>query len=114
MPSFRILTLGALVATWLLVGTPAGDTLRAQASMAPVFEVDPLWPNPLPDNWVTGSTIGLSVDDQDNVWTIHRPFTVEDNFKAADIMVGVDFKHAPEVARHIAKSFSDLHRVRTR
>ena len=88
MPSFRILTLGALVATWLLVGTPAGDTLRAQARMAPVFEVDPFWPKPLPDNWVTGSTIGLSVDDRDNVWTIHRPFTVEDNFKAADIMVG--------------------------
>ena len=37
---------------------------------------------------MTGSTIGLSVDAQDNVWTIHRPNTVEDNFKAADIMVG--------------------------
>jgi DNA-binding beta-propeller fold protein YncE len=28
------------------------------------------------------------VDAQDNVWTIHRPNTVEANFKAADIMVG--------------------------
>jgi DNA-binding beta-propeller fold protein YncE len=37
---------------------------------------------------VTGSTIGLSVDAQDNIWTIHRPNTVENNFKAADIMVG--------------------------
>jgi DNA-binding beta-propeller fold protein YncE len=63
---------------------PAG----AQGKQAPIFEVDPWWPNPLPNHWVTGSTIGLSVDAQDNVWTIHRPNTVEDNFKAADIMVG--------------------------
>jgi hypothetical protein len=55
---------------------------------APMFEVDPFWPKPLPNHWVTGSTIGLSVDAQDNVWTIHRGGAVEDNFKAADIMVG--------------------------
>jgi hypothetical protein len=58
------------------------------AMQAPIFEVDPFWPKPLPNHWVTGSTIGLSVDAQDRVWTIHRPNTVEDNFKAADIMVG--------------------------
>jgi DNA-binding beta-propeller fold protein YncE len=55
---------------------------------APAFDVDPYWPKPLPNHWVTGSTIGVSVDAQDNVWTIHRPNTVEANFKAADIMVG--------------------------
>jgi len=64
------------------------QSLNAQSKQAPIFEVDPLWPNPLPNHWVTGSTIGLSVDAQDNVWTIHRPNTVEDNFRAADIMVG--------------------------
>ncbi len=58
------------------------------AKQAPVFEVDPLWPKPLPNHWVTGSTIGLAVDARDNVWTIHRPNTVEDNFKAGDIKVG--------------------------
>jgi hypothetical protein len=62
--------------------------LDAQSKQAPIFEVDPWWPKPLPNHWVTGSTIGLSVDAQDNVWTIHRPNTVEDNFKAADLMVG--------------------------
>jgi hypothetical protein len=58
------------------------------AAQAPVFEVDPFWPKPLPNHWVTGSTIGVSVDSQDNVWTIHRPNSVDDNFRAADIMVG--------------------------
>ena len=65
-------------------------TLLAQNTVkqAPIFEVDPFWPKPLPNHWVTGSTIGLSIDAQDRVWTIHRPNTVEDNFKAADIKVG--------------------------
>src|SRR5262245_12584322 len=55
------------------------------AKQAPYFEVDPFWPKPLPNHWVTGSTIGISVDAQDNIWSIHRPNTVEANFKAADI-----------------------------
>jgi len=39
---------------------------------APIFEVDPLWPKPLPNNWLLGWTIGAWVDEQDNVWVIHR------------------------------------------
>src|SRR4026209_1239103 len=78
-------------------------SIDAEGKQAPIFEVDPLWPNPLPNHWVTGSTIGLSVDAQDNVWTIHRPNTVEDNFKAADIMVG-DAKGRDEEAQPGAAS----------
>ena len=40
--------------------------------VAPRFEVDPLWPKPLPNHWVLGSTIGVSVDSRDHVWIIHR------------------------------------------
>lgn len=40
---------------------------------APMFQVDPLWPKPLPNHWIIGMTIGVSVDAQDNVWIIHRP-----------------------------------------
>ena len=63
----------------------AKPAAAAGGKQAPIFEVDPFWPKPLPNHWVTGSTIGLSVDDQDNVWTIHRPNTVDANFKAADL-----------------------------
>ncbi|HEY6506452.1 MAG TPA: hypothetical protein VIY56_00480 [Vicinamibacterales bacterium] len=79
-----------VVAVVVLAGASvARQATQAQAAkQAPIFEVDPFWPAPLPNHWVTGSTIGLSVDAQDNVWTIHRPGSVEDNFKAADIMVG--------------------------
>ena len=39
---------------------------------APTFEVDPLWPKPLPNHWVLGQTIGVAVDAQDHVWIVHR------------------------------------------
>jgi len=47
---------------------------EAQGSMvqAPIFEVDPLWPKPLPNNWLLGWTIGIWVDELDHVWVIHR------------------------------------------
>jgi DNA-binding beta-propeller fold protein YncE len=42
------------------------------AGVAPRFEVEPFWPKPLPNHWVLGSTIGVSVDSRDHVWIIHR------------------------------------------
>jgi DNA-binding beta-propeller fold protein YncE len=44
---------------------------------APRFEVDPLWPKPLPNHWLLGRTIGVSVDSQDHVWIIHRQETLD-------------------------------------
>ena len=38
----------------------------------PMFEVDPLWPKPLPNHWVLGSAIGVTVDSEDHIWIIHR------------------------------------------
>src|SRR5687767_16015338 len=46
---------------------------QAKAStQAPMFEVDPFWPKPMPNNWVFGQTIGLGIDEKDTVWIIHR------------------------------------------
>src|SRR5690349_9822882 len=72
-------------------------SVAAQAKTAPVFEVDPFWPKPLPNHWVLGSTIGVSVDAQDHVWIIHRPNSVDDNFKAADLKIGACCSVAPPV-----------------
>lgn len=48
----------------------------ASASVAdgevPTFEVDPMWPKPLPNHWVMGSTIGVTVDSRDHVFVVHR------------------------------------------
>ena len=50
------------------------SSAEAQGSVvqAPTYEVDPLWPKPLPNNWLLGWTIGAWVDDQDHIWIVHR------------------------------------------
>ena len=45
---------------------------QAKGAQAPRFEVDPLWPKPLPNHWLLGMTIGVSVDSKDHIWIIHR------------------------------------------
>lgn len=76
---------GATVAVCLAL---AGPSIAAEKpKVAPLFEVDPFWPKPLPNHWVTGSTIGLSIDAQDNVWTLHRRESVPDDLRAADLTV---------------------------
>jgi len=51
--------------------------IEAAAVQAPRFEVDPLWPKPLPNKWMLGQTIGVSVDARDHVWIIHRAGSLE-------------------------------------
>jgi DNA-binding beta-propeller fold protein YncE len=85
----QVCVVGAVIIAVTTLGVyRRSASAQGSSKQAPVFEVDPFWPKPLPNHWVTGSTIGLSVDANDNVWTIHRPNTVEDNFRAGDIQVG--------------------------
>ena len=51
--------------------------VEAAGTQAPRFEVDPMWPKPLPNHWVMGNVIGVSVDSQDHVWLIHRQGSLE-------------------------------------
>lgn len=91
---------GALIAFAISHTRVEGTTVEASTIQVPIFEVDPFWPKPLPNHWVTGSTIGVSTDGQDHVWTIHRPQTVENNFKAADLNVGTCCKVAPPILEY--------------
>jgi len=43
-----------------------------QETQVPKFEVDPFWPKPLPDLWVTGEVGGTCVDKQDHVFVLNR------------------------------------------
>jgi DNA-binding beta-propeller fold protein YncE len=38
----------------------------------PRYEVDPYWPKPLPNRWVTGEMGGVCVDSQDHVFIVQR------------------------------------------
>ena len=51
---------------------------------APRFEVDPMWPKPLPNGWYIGQTIGVWADTQDHVWIIHRNDSPDAYEAAAD------------------------------
>ena len=62
-----ILGLGLVASiTALAYASEALDDLSAQnvgtEGMAPLFEVDPFWPKPLPNHWILGSAVGVVVD----------------------------------------------------
>lgn len=77
----------------LLIALGIGSTVlerkaavEAAGAQAPRFEVDPMWPKPLPNHWLLGMTIGVSVDAQDHIWIIHRGGSLErmENYAAAN------------------------------
>lgn len=47
------------------------------SSDVPQFRVDPFWASELPNNWILGQVSGLAVDNQDHVWIVHRPRTLD-------------------------------------
>jgi DNA-binding beta-propeller fold protein YncE len=76
--SMRLL---AQVAIGTLSGRVTDDRgyLIAQAHVSiknsldpPKFQVDPSWPKPLPNRWVTGEVAGTCVDSQDHVFIVNR------------------------------------------
>ena len=50
----------------------AASVAESSGVQAPLFEVNPFWPKPLPNNWLLGNAIGVWVDDQDHIWIVHR------------------------------------------
>ena len=80
----RNLLIGATLMV-LLVALAIGEKIlekhatvaEAAGVQAPMFEVDPLWPKPLPNHWIMGNTIGVSADAQDHIWIIHRAGSLE-------------------------------------
>ena len=64
----RKLVCGTLLAAGVLALGVGQALLQRQAEAqgssvsAPIFEVDPLWPKPLPNNWLLGWTIGVWAD----------------------------------------------------
>ncbi len=70
----RSLIIGSSTLVVLLSLAAGQASLRAatQTVQAPRFEVDPLWPKPLPNRWILGSVIGVGIDSRDHVFIIHR------------------------------------------
>ncbi|HSJ25719.1 MAG TPA: hypothetical protein VK929_13675 [Longimicrobiales bacterium] len=76
----KLVTAGSLVAAIcaLGIGQAALDAAgQANAVEVPLFEVDPFWPQPLPNSWTLGMAIGVGVDSRDHVYVVHRPETLQ-------------------------------------
>ncbi len=73
----------ALLVALVVLGVGQFALERAMAAQsgaeAPRFEVDPFWPKPLPNHWVMGSTIGITIDSRDHVFVIHRQGSLRPN-----------------------------------
>src|SRR6266446_8881241 len=59
------------IALALALGIVCPQGLQAQENV-PKYEVDPSWPRPLPDKWVTGMIGGICVDVHDHVFVLNR------------------------------------------
>ncbi|MCY3548168.1 MAG: hypothetical protein F4Z31_17400 [Gemmatimonadetes bacterium] len=87
----------AIVAVYF--GMTRMDNASASAVEAPMFEVDPFWPQPLPDHMVLGSAIGVGVDSRDHVFIVHRGNLTErtEGGADADPPIGECCRAAPPV-----------------
>src|SRR5580658_9715687 len=76
---------------------------HAQAK-APRFEVDPAWPKPLPNLWVTGGIGGVCIDSRDHVFVLNRR-DLTDNDLDAGHQAPVVIEFDPE--GNVVNSFGD-------
>jgi len=71
----KLIVFGALAGLFAVLGVGQAvldAATQAQTVRAPRFEVDPMWPKPLPNQWILGSAIGVGIDSKDHVFIIHR------------------------------------------
>jgi len=57
----------------------AALALTAQSVQVPIFEYDPTFPKPMPENWAIGAIGGMAVDRQDHVYVAQRPSSIRGN-----------------------------------
>jgi hypothetical protein len=70
------------VAIWSAVVVEVRAESAKTAIKAPKFEIDPYWPKPLPDHWVTGRIGGVCVDSHDHVFILNRQDLTEHELDA--------------------------------
>ena len=75
---FTLLGALALVAPLGVLSAQGGAPKKGMATggaqgggSAPRFEVDPMWPKPMGNRWILGSTTGLVIDSRDHIFVVH-------------------------------------------
>jgi DNA-binding beta-propeller fold protein YncE len=94
---------GAFAGLAIALGSLCLARLHAQDN-APRFEVDPSWPKPLPNLWVTGGIGGVCIDSRDHVFILNRR-DLTDNDLDAGRQAPVVIEFDPE--GNVVNSFGD-------
>src|SRR5205823_6607248 len=76
--------LGLLMIVMMIASHSIGVSTQTEANRSPMFQLDPLWPKQLPNQWILGMISGLFVDGKDHIWVLHRPATITDFEASAD------------------------------
>jgi DNA-binding beta-propeller fold protein YncE len=84
-----LLIAGAVVTAVAVVLAPPSAVQAQNAGTAPQFQtpqfqVDALWPKPLPGNWLFGQVGGIAVDRHDHIWVVQRPNSLTPRERAAE------------------------------
>ena len=80
------------------VGIAQSPTTLAAGGI-PTFQVDPSWPNEMPNLWILGSVTSVFVDSNNHVWITHLPETLtpEETSAVQDPPIGECCVPAPVV-----------------
>lgn len=69
-----------LVSATLTGCNPQSDTADVPPTSSqpetPAFQVDPSWPQEMPNSWILGAVTAVFVDAKDHVWVTHLPETL--------------------------------------
>src|SRR5438552_3714103 len=66
-----LLVVGATAISAQAVSPTFKPPPKTAAVTAPRFEVDMLWPKPMPNRWIMGSVTGLAIDARDHIYVLN-------------------------------------------
>ena len=99
-PAFFSMATGFVLAFSLGAICPSSNAQIAPA----IFEIDPSWPKPLPNLWVTGGIGGVCIDAHDHVFVLNRRDLTDNELDAAHQAPPV-IEFSPE--GNVVNSFGD-------
>jgi DNA-binding beta-propeller fold protein YncE len=73
-----------ILLTAATLAAPGAIPAHSGETAIPQFQVDALWPKPLPNNWLLGQVGGITVDRFDRIWVVQRPKTLTPRERAAE------------------------------
>jgi len=96
---YLALFVSALLLIAIAGARPEAEQAKPAAAAAPVFKVDPSWPQDMPNHWIMGAVTGVFVDARNHVWVTHLPETLteEELYEEQKPPMGTCCKPAPPV-----------------